>query len=85
MKFDLSDPCMECPFRAGASSQRIVTDAKQLRDVLKDKTGRYTQTCHTYTNQYCVGAALSRQKRGLSSRVLDMAKPECLKSKVRVI
>lgn len=83
MKFDLKQPCKDCPFRAGAERTKTadyVASSEQIEPLLDGQCYEYSQACHhskkTGDEQYCIGAVLSLHKRDLSTSVLDEAMRE---------
>lgn len=76
MKFDLTTPCKDCPFRVDGRTKKADEVASQDQIELHLSDDEYSSGCHLTSckpetdDQYCMGAYLAKKSRGRMSAVI---------------
>lgn len=78
MKFDLKQPCKDCPFVPG-SSTNLSLDEGRLTGIVQDIRKDMTFTCHktldlpSQTQQHCGGALIFLEKEDNPNQMMRIA------------
>lgn len=78
MKFDLKQPCKDCPFIKGSSTNGTLADGR-IESIIDDIRKDASFTCHKtleqpkHEQQHCAGAVIFLEKEGRANQMMRIA------------
>jgi hypothetical protein len=78
MKFDMKQPCKDCPFIKGSSTNLSLAESR-LTGIVSDVMNNHTFTCHKTLEliktdqQHCAGALIYLEKRDNPNQMMRIA------------